>query len=255
MTITGTGFVTGAVVSAGTPGLATFGTATVVSSTVITVPVTPVSFSGTVALSSSLTVTNPVGAGSATLAGGLVINPGPGVTGTYFVPTFSKNLVVPINGSGFEPGLTATSANADYTVIVGNVSATQVSLLVTTDSQATSGTSSLITFTNPDGGKVTFTLNGGPAVTPPPPVVLKITGFSGRIVTGTTSIFKIKGTGFTGQPRITSNAVGTKATVSGDTGKVLTVRVTVRAGTPRGVHTFTITFKSGKVLKLKYSQH
>ncbi len=257
LTITGSGFVTGAVVTSSNPAIVTFGTATVVSATEITVMATPVSFSGATALTADLIVTNPAGAGTATSSGGLVINPGPTVTGTYYIPTFANNVEYNVTGTGFEQGMTAASSNTDYTVAVASVNATGTvaTLLVTTDSNATSGTSSNVTFTNPDGGSVAFALNGGPAPSVKPPVVLKISKLSGTVVTGGVSIIKITGTGFTGQPTITSNAAGTTAKVTGDTGKVLTVRVTVKAGTKKGVHHFTITFKSGKSLGLNYSQH
>jgi hypothetical protein len=47
---------------------------------------------------------------------------------------------------------------------------------------------------------------------------------------------------------------GTTARVIHDTGKRLTVRVTVRAGTPRGIHVFRITLSNGKTCNVHYSQ-
>jgi len=65
----------------------------------------------------------------------------------------------------------------------------------------------------------------------------------------------IIGTGFFGQPRIISNmGRGTTARVIHDTGKRLTVRVSVRSGTPRGVHVFRITLGNGKSCNVHYSQ-
>jgi hypothetical protein len=180
----------------------------------------------------------------------------PTVTGVYYVPTFSTNASVVVTGTGFSAGMTVASSNKDYTVTLEglNAAGTTATLLVTTTSNATSGTSSTVTFTNLDSGSASFTLNGGPV---PTPVVvgLKISGVSGTILTGRTSTFIITGTGFYGRPTITSNAAGTTAVVTHDTGKVLTVRVTVRAGTRRGVHTFTITLANGTSVQLRYSQH
>lgn len=196
----------------------------------------------------------PSGEVSAKAGTGVVIVPT--VTGVYYVPTFSSNASVVITGTGFSAGMTVASSNKDYTVTLEglNAAGTTATLLVTTTSNATSGTSSTVTFTNLDGGSVGFSLNGGPV---PTPVVvgLKISGVSGTILTGTTSTFTITGTGFYGRPTITSNAAGTTAVVTHDTGKTLTVRVTVKAGTKRGVHTFTITLANGTSVQLRYSQH
>jgi len=69
----------------------------------------------------------------------------------------------------------------------------------------------------------------------------------GRTVTVT-----ITGTCFYGQPRITSNEAGTRVGVSHDNGKVLVVRVTVRARSPKGWHTFTIREPNGKLCRANY---
>jgi hypothetical protein len=74
----------------------------------------------------------------------------------------------------------------------------------------------------------------------------------GAVWVGRTVTVTISGTGFYGQPRITSNEVGTRAVVSRDTGKLLTVRVTVRAGSRTGWHTFTIRLANGKSCKVNY---
>jgi hypothetical protein len=271
VTISGTGFVTGAVVTGTVAGVATFGTAVVTSSTAtvstpdkctgltgdtcdtITVTVTPVNYSGSTPILDGFVVTNPIGAGSATSANSITVNPVPAVTGTYYVPTFTSNAEVTVNGTGFESGITASSANPDYTVLAVASTPTTVTLLVTTDSNATSGTSSTITLTNPDTGSGTFPLNGGPnpnTATPKP----KATAVHGVVHTGKTTVVTISGTHFYGQPHITSNAKGTIVRVSKDTGKVLTVRVTTKKTTPRGVHTFIIRFANGEQTNVKYSQ-
>jgi hypothetical protein len=255
LTLTGTSFQAGAVVTSST-SLVTVGTVVVNSATSLTVPLTIVTMNGTSPVGSSLTVTNPDG-GVSTLA--LTITPDPTVTGTYYVPTFSTNLQMIITGTGFQNGMTVSSSNADYTVILGSVTpavapslVSTALLVVSTTSNATAGTSSNIVFTNPDGGTVTFALNGGPKPsTKPAPKATRVVGVA---VAGRTVVVKILGVGFYGQPTITSNARGTTARVSGDNGKVLTVRVTVKAGTPRGVHRFTITFMHGEKTAVNYSQ-
>jgi hypothetical protein len=72
--------------------------------------------------------------------------------------------------------------------------------------------------------------------------------------TGRTTATSIVGQGFYGRPRIMSNVFGTKVTVSRDSGRVLTVRVRVAGGTPRGVHKFTIVFAHGERTTVHYNQ-
>ncbi|HUZ42461.1 MAG TPA: hypothetical protein VMU68_13845 [Acidimicrobiales bacterium] len=73
--------------------------------------------------------------------------------------------------------------------------------------------------------------------------------------TGRTVNVIIIGTGFFGRPRIISNmGRRTTARVIHDTGKRLTVRVSVRPGTPRGIHVFRITLANGKSCNVHYSQ-
>jgi hypothetical protein len=79
-----------------------------------------------------------------------------------------------------------------------------------------------------------------------------VTGAHGTAIAGKTSTLTISGTGFYGQPRITSTAAGTKVGVTKDTGKLLTIRVTTKAGVA-GEHTFTITLANGKSGKANYS--
>ena len=261
LTITGSGFYPGAVVTSTNTALGTFGTATVsngatactANCTTLTVKFTPVSFSGSTPILDGLTITNPTGGGSVTSANSLTINPVPAVTGVYYVPTFTANSEIVITGTGFQTGITASSANPDYTVLAVSSTPTTVTLLVTTDSNATAGTSSTITLTNPDGGTGTFPLNGGPnpVVATPKPHAIRVVG---AVHAGRTTVIKIIGTHFYGQPRITSNNPGTRARVSGDTGTVLTVKVTTKANVRRGVHTFTLRFANGEQTSVKYNQ-
>ena len=261
LVITGTGFYPGAVVTLAVPALATLGTAVASGCapatgpcTTLTIPVTYVVNAGATPISSAFTVTNPVGGGSTTTgSNGLIVNPGPAVVGTYYVPTFSSNVLVVITGTGFQNLMTATSSNAAYTVGLVGLTNTTATLLVSTTSAATSGTSSTITFTNPDGGTVSFPLNGGPnpALATPPPVATRV---AGHAITGKTTTVHIIGMHFYAQPNIKSNAKNTSARVTGDTGTVLTVRVKVARTTPRGVHTFTIIFANGEQVSIKYNQ-
>jgi hypothetical protein len=69
---------------------------------------------------------------------------------------------------------------------------------------------------------------------------------------GRTVTMTIVGTGFYGKPTITSNEAGTRAVVTHDSGKLLTVRVTVRAGSRKGKHTFTIRQANGRSCRVYY---
>jgi hypothetical protein len=270
ITITGSGFVAGAVVTGAVTGVDTFGPATVSDTVnplatcngiggvnvgtcnIIKVLVTPVSFSGSTPILDGLVVTNPVGAGSLTEINDITVNPVPAVTGVYYVPTFTANREITITGTGFESGITASSANPDYTVLAVASTPTTVTLLVTTDSNATAGTSSTVTLTNVDGGSGTFTLNGGPnpkTATPTP----KATAAHGLAHLGKTSKVTVSGTHFYGQPKVTSNNPGTRVSVYGDSGKLLTLHITTKMTSKRGVHTLTITFKNGETTHVKYN--
>jgi hypothetical protein len=78
------------------------------------------------------------------------------------------------------------------------------------------------------------------------------TGAHGTAVVGKTVTITISGGGFYGQPTLTSTAAGTRASVSHDSGSLLTVRVTVTSASARGEHTFTITLANGKSAKVNY---
>jgi hypothetical protein len=86
-------------------------------------------------------------------------------------------------------------------------------------------------------------------------VPLHATTVVGGAWVGRTVNVTIIGTGFFGQPKIISSVGrGTTARVIHDTGKRLTVRVTVRPGSPNGVHVFRITLSNGKSVNVHYSQ-
>jgi hypothetical protein len=77
---------------------------------------------------------------------------------------------------------------------------------------------------------------------------------SAPVWTGQTVTTKIIGTGFYGRPRIITSAAGTKIVLLRDTGRVITVRVSVKRGTRRGEHTFTLIFARGQRTSLHYNQ-
>lgn len=248
ITITGVGIEPGATVTSSSP-LVTIA-AVVAKAGSVTFTASSPAVTGTVNVNLTLSVNNADG-GSSSVA--FIVNPGPTVTGAYFVPTGSTNLEVNVTGTGFEQGLTVTSSNAAYSVQVAAVNATgnSLTLLVTTTSAATAGTNSNIVLTNPDGSAVTFVLNGGPKPKPAPtgPHAVRVVG-SARV--GKTVTITILGMGFYGQPRIVSNDRGTRATVSHDSGTSLTVRITETKAAKKGLHVLKITLANGKSTNVKY---
>ncbi len=259
LVLTGSNFVAGATVALTNPALGTFGTAVVTNSAhptdtcttyaqdcdTLTVTVTPLTFEGATPIVTGITVTNPVGDGSYTVKNSLTINPVPVVTGSYFVPTFSSNLEVTINGNGFQQGMTVSATNSPaYTVLLVSVNAagTSAVLLVTTTSAATTGTSSTVTFTNPDGGAVSFPLDGGPAPTPN----LHVTGIGGRPAhIGKSVTFTITGSSLTASTVSVSGHKGVSVHKLSNSSTVIKVKVTVKKGTSVGKAFLHVTNSNG----------
>ena len=254
VTIAGSGFVTGTTVTSSTP-LLTIGAVTVVSANEITFTASGPTINGTANVGVTLSVTNPDG-GVATDSS-FAISTQPTVTGTYYVAPSSTNLEVFVNGTGFATsGMAVKSSSSDFTVTLAGVNSTgtQAVLLVTTDAAATQGTSSTITFTNPDGSTVSFPLNGGSAPKPVVKVAPKAIRMSAAVWTGKRTVVDILGVGFYGQPQITSNMGGTRVGVMRDNGKVLVIVVTVAKNVHVGVHTFTLRFANGQMTSVRYNQ-
>jgi hypothetical protein len=82
----------------------------------------------------------------------------------------------------------------------------------------------------------------------------KATRMGSAVLTGRTVRTSIIGSGFYGHPRVLSNVFGTRVAVTRDSGRVLSIRVTVAAGTRRGVHTFTVIFAHGERTSVRYNQ-
>ena len=99
-----------------------------------------------------------------------------------------------------------------------------------------------------DVGTFTFTLNVAT-----PLVVPTATSITGYAAAGRTRSLTIHGTGFYGDPRITSH-LGTTAVVTRDTGRALVVRVAVRARSRKGVFTFSIVLADGESCQIRYNQ-
>lgn len=96
---------------------------------------------------------------------------------------------------------------------------------------------------------------GSLSITAPSKAPLRAFRVAGSAWTGRTVTVVVIGAGFTGQPRIISSTGHlTTARVFRDSGSRLSVRVTARKGTRRGVHTFKIIFANGKFVNVHYNQ-
>ena len=255
--INGTGFETGATVGkfVNASGAADANvTATVTK-------VTPDQLTVTVAVkapdtnaSVGYTVTNTDG-GTAPVTANLLtaILLGAGPTITSIAPTTGAagaTTAFTVTGTGFEAGAVVTLVPANGTCGTATVaSATSITVSCTLGSPSSVATDLVVT--NPDGGSATGATPVLAAAAAPKPA-FKVGAVHGSAISGKWAVITITGTGFYGQPKITSNAAGSKFGVTKDTGKSLTVRVWTKKGIS-GEHTLTVHLASGKSGKANYS--
>jgi hypothetical protein len=252
--IHGTGFAAGATVGSFVNGSLVADAN--VKATVVTV--TPTEITATIAIATGDTniadgysVTNADGGTakvSATLSS-LIIDPGPTVTSvTPATATPSGTTAFTIVGTNFEAGVTV-AASSDGTCGAATVTST-TSLTVSCTLGAASATPVTLVVTNVDGGSASTA--AVLAMTAPVAPAFHVAHVNGSAVAGKTVTITISGTGFSGQPKIKSTLAGVKATVSHDSGKLLTVRITTPK-TGKGEHTLTVTLSSGKSGKVNYA--
>lgn len=245
--IHGEGFATGATVTA-------FTNTAGVADANVTVTVTAVNAAGT-----QITATVAVAAGDTNTAVGytvtntdggkavvsayqfpITIDAGPTITSVSpAVGIAAASNAFTITGTGFTASSVASIDTNGSCGATTFVSAT--SLTVSCTLGAAQSTASNLLVKNPDGGSASTVILPAATTTPPPAAKpFHVSGVSGRAVVGRTVSVTITGTGFHGQPHITSNAPGTKAIVSHDSGTRLVVRVTTKATTKPGVKVFTV---------------
>jgi hypothetical protein len=254
--INGSGFVTGVTVG-------TFVNGNSVADPDVTATVTSINATGTqivatiaikagdTNIADGYTVTNTDGGVvtvPATLTS-LVIGAGPTIASVSpATGTPSATTAFTITGTGFQTGATV-AASSDGTCGSATV-ASATSITVSCTLGAASATPVTLAVTNVDGGSAT---SAAVLVATAPVVTFHVGAVHGSAVVGKTVTLTISGTGFSGQPKITSSAAGVKATVSHDTGKLLTVRVTVSAAGKKGEHTFTVRLANGKSGRTNYA--
>jgi len=255
--INGTGFETGATVGkfVNASGAADANvTATVTK-------VTPSQLTVTVAVkapdtntSVGYTVSNTDGGSApvtANAVSAILLGAGPTITGiTPATGAAGATTAFTVAGTGFEAGAVVTLVPANGTCGTATVaSATSLTVSCTLGSPSSVATDLVVT--NPDGGSATGATPVLAAAAAPKPA-FKVGAVHGSAISGKWAVITITGTGFYGQPKITSNAAGSKFGVTKDTGKSLTVRVWTKKGIS-GEHTLTVHLASGKSGKANYS--
>jgi len=260
ITLNGTGFQAGATVTA-------FTNASAVADTAVTAKVTAVNNLGTqitatIAIASTDTntidgysITNPDGGVVKALPvapAGLTIDAGPTVTAVSPSPVLaSATNAITITGTGFKAGAVVT-ATANATCGAATVaSATSITVSCTFGVAQTTGSSLVVT--NLDGGSATSAVVLPAVSGAKRPAPFHVVGAHGYAVPGRTVHMTISGSGFYGQPRIFSTAGGTRVRVAHDTGHLLTIFVTTKAGTKHRNYTFTIRLANGKTGRANYS--
>ena len=253
LTLTGTGFVTGATVNFGSsPAI----TPSSVTSTqiVATIPAADIATAGTV----NVTVTNPAGGGTSNAQTFTINNPAP--TATSLSPTSATAggaaFTLTVNGTGFVSTSVVKFNGAAKTTTF--VSATQLTAAITAADIATAGTAT-VTVTNPAPGgtsnAVSFTINNAvPTISSlsPSSAVAGSAAFTLTVngvgfVTGATVNFNgaAKATTFVSNTQITAAILASDIATAG----TANVTVTNPAPTPgpSGAQVFTISSPNNPV--------
>lgn len=168
---------------------------------------------------------------------------------------YVTSVAVSWESSGTSPAATApvTLAFTDSSIAIGDTmyELNSTGSLTRVGTATTSG-SVTVTFSSDSVFVIT---SATPLVTPPPVVSAHAIRVVGVAVGGRTVTVVILGVGFYGRPRIiSSTGHATFARVTHDSGTRLSVRVTVKLGTARGVHIFKITLANGKSFDVHYRQ-
>jgi hypothetical protein len=224
--------------------------------------VTPTQITATVAVATGdtntavgYTVTNPDGGNKSTTAllNPIVIGAGPTITSiTPATGTAGTTTSFAVAGTGFETGAVVSLSPANGTCGAATVTAATTLAATCTLGQPSSVATDLVV-TNPDGGSATSTTAVLAPAKTTTTAAFHVSGVHGAAVAGKTVTITISGTGFYGQPKITSTAAGSKFGVSKDTGRLLTVRATIKAGTKAGEHTLTVRLANGKTGKAGFN--
>jgi hypothetical protein len=249
--LNGSGFATGATVTAFTNAAGTAdpnvtATVTKVTSGQLTISVAVTSPDANTAVGYTVTNTDGGTAKVAATATPILLGAGPTITSiTPATGTAGATTSFAVVGTGFEAGAVVTLSPANGTCGTATVSSATTLAATCTLGEPSSVPTDLVV-TNPDGGSATGATPVLGAATVKAAPKFHVSGVHGAAVAGKTVTITITGTGFYGQPKITSTAVGSKFSVAKDNGRVLTVHATIKAGTKAGEHVLTVKLANGK---------
>jgi hypothetical protein len=257
VTVNGLHFATGATIghfvnAAGVADPDVTGTVTSVNAAGTQLTATIAVLTGDANAIDGFTITNTDGGtttATAAAPAGLVLEAAPTITAISPVIAIAATTnAFTITGTGFQTGAKVILSSDGTCGTATVASATSITVSCTIGEPNTVAVT--LSVVNPDGGTATSgTILAAKAAV----AAFHVTNPAhGTAIAGRTSTLTISGTGFYGQPKVTSTASGTKAVVSHDTGKLLTVVVTTKMGVA-GEHTFTVTEPNGKSGKANYS--
>jgi hypothetical protein len=187
----------------------------------------------------------------ANAAGAIILGAGPTITSiTPATGTAGATTSFAVVGTNFEAGAVVTLSPANGTCGTATVSSLTTLAATCTLGEPSSVATDLVV-TNPDGGSATGATPVLAAAVVKTAPAFHVSGAHGAAVAGKTVTITITGTGFYGQPKITSS--GSKFAVAKDNGRVLTVHVTTKKGTKPGERTLTVRLANGKTGKAGYN--
>ncbi len=240
ITITGTNFQTGAVVSFSGTGI-TVNSTTFTNSTHLSVNIT-VAANATVG-AHDVTETNP-DTGTTTLTGGFTVNAAPTVTSLN--PSSrgqgAASQSITVNGANFQSGATASFSGSGITVNSTTFnSATKLTVNITVAGNATAGAYD-ITVVNADGG--VGTLSGGFTVNAAPTITSLSPGSQAQNTSNHTII--VNGSGFVSGASVSFSGSGiTVNSTTFNNASKITLSVSVSSSAATGARNVTVTNPDG----------
>jgi hypothetical protein len=180
---------------------------------------------------------------------------GSGGTGTYNWSSSGYLYGLTLSNGGTLSGTPTTSGSSSVTFTEqdgnGATASRALTLTVAAASSGGGGGGTTPTSTTTTTTPVTTTTT---VTSPPIPPVHIYTGkVIGAAKPGESAVLTITGSGFYGDPKITSNEPGTRVLVLHDHGTSLVIRIIVPLGSKTGEHILTIRFADGKTVKANYS--
>jgi hypothetical protein len=178
-------------------------------------------------------------------------------TASVQVGTPQAALVVTTNSGYLDAPLTLATSGGSGTGAVtfvldagGTATGCQVTAGVLT---ATSGGTCIVTATKAAVAPYATGISSATTVTiSSAPKALRV---AGSVTKGKKSVITVSGYNFSGRPKVTSNVAGFKGTVTRDSGKTLTVSITVTGSSKAGVKVLALAFANGKHATVKYVYH